>query len=84
MPRYRSVRKSGGNKGPRREPHPPTGGGPASLPEPELLSGGFEGRPGVSVRRFEPPRGEEHTLREVEDSEPSRGMTQREDRTNGD
>jgi len=84
MARYRSVRKSGGGKGPHREAHPPTGRGPASLPEPELLSGGFEGTPTGSVPRFEAPRGENYALREVEDSEPSPGMAQRPSRSNGD
>jgi hypothetical protein len=85
MTKYRSVRKPGGGKGPPREKHPPTGGGgPAPLPEPEPLSGGFEGTPGGSVPRFEAPRGENYTLREVEDSEPSRGMAQGQRGSNGD
>lgn len=85
MTKYRSVRKPGGSKGPPRETHPPTGGGrPAPLPEPEGLSGGFEGTPTRSVPRFEAPRGENYPLREVEDSEPPRGMAQRQGRSNGD
>jgi len=85
MTKYRSVRKPGGSKGPPRETHRQTGGGgPAPLPEPEALSGGFEGTPGGSVPRFEAPRGENYTLREVEDSEPSPGMAQRQSRSNGD
>jgi hypothetical protein len=68
MARYRSVRKPGGSKGPPREVQPPSGGGPPSLPEPEHLSGGFEGAPGRNVPRFEAPRGEKYVLREIEES----------------